>query len=100
MAPKVDSITIDQQNAIFHEKILIAFWPCLVIQKPLPTLSWKNSMLLSRSTSLNFFLTFHRKDKDVGRAFTGDFPWPAAIDAAADVYNGVSIASRRPISIF
>ena len=42
---------------------------------------------------LKFFLTFHRKDKDVGRAFAGDFPWPAAIDAAADVYNGVGIAT-------
>jgi hypothetical protein len=92
MAPKVDSITIGQKNAMFHEKFLIAFWLCSVIQKPLPTLSWKNSML-SRSTSLKFFLTFHRKDKDVGRVFARGFSWPAAIDAAADVYNGVSIAT-------
>lgn len=28
------------------------------------------------------------KDKDVGRVFAGGFSWPAAIDAAADVYNG------------
>lgn len=50
-------------------------------------------MLLSRSTSLKFFLTFHRKDKDVGRVFAGGFSWPAAIDAAADVYNGVGIVT-------
>ena len=50
MAPKIDSIAINQKNAMFREKILIAFWLRSVIQKPLPTLSWKNSMLSSRST--------------------------------------------------
>ena len=78
---------------MFHEKILIAFWLCSVIQKPLPTLSWKNSMLLSHSTPLKFFLTFHRKGKDVGRVFARGFSWPDAIDAVADVYSGVRIAT-------
>jgi hypothetical protein len=33
-----------------------------------------------------------RKDKPLGGAFDGDFSWNGAIDAAADVYNGVCFA--------
>ena len=32
-----------------------------------------------------------RKDKEMGVVFGHGFSWPAAIDAAADVYNGVRI---------
>lgn len=33
-----------------------------------------------------------RKNRQVGEVFGAGFSWPAAIDAAADVYNGVRIA--------
>jgi hypothetical protein len=32
---------------------------------------------------------FHRKDKPIPQTFGGAFSWDDAIDAAADVYNGV-----------
>lgn len=32
---------------------------------------------------------FSRKKKQVGQVFSQTFSWPEAIDAAADVYNGV-----------
>lgn len=31
----------------------------------------------------------HRKEKPVGQVFGHAFAWPDAIDAAADIYNGV-----------
>ena len=31
-----------------------------------------------------------RKDKAIGHTFGGQFSWDGLIDAAADVYNGVS----------
>lgn len=33
----------------------------------------------------------HRKEKQVGQIFGQVFSWGDAIDAAADVYNGVSL---------
>jgi hypothetical protein len=41
-----------------------------------------------------------RKDKPIGRTFGGPFVWDDALDAAADVYNGVSdIAQARSLSL-
>jgi hypothetical protein len=31
----------------------------------------------------------HRKNREVNEVFASGLSWPAAIDAAADVYNGV-----------
>lgn len=36
----------------------------------------------------------NRKDKPIGRIFGGPFSWSDAIDAAADVYNGVGHCAR------
>lgn len=36
-------------------------------------------------------LTFIRKNTEAAQVFGGGFSWPAALDAVADVYNGVSI---------
>lgn len=36
-------------------------------------------------------LIFGRKNRDVAEVFAPEFSWPAAIDTAADVYNGVSL---------
>ena len=33
-----------------------------------------------------------RKNRDVAEVFAPGFSWPAAIDAATDVYNGVGIS--------
>lgn len=34
-------------------------------------------------------LSKHRKNKEVAKFVTAGFSWPTALDAAADVYNGV-----------
>ena len=38
---------------------------------------------------------YFRKDKPVGLIFGSGFSWSEAIDAAADVYNGVSNITIR-----
>ena len=38
----------------------------------------------------NMMLIYPRKDKQVNQVFGQAFSWSEAIDAAADVYNGVS----------
>ena len=37
--------------------------------------------------------SYFRKDKPVGQIFGSGFSWSEATDAAADVYNGVSIVT-------
>jgi hypothetical protein len=36
-----------------------------------------------------------RKNRDVAEVFAPGFSWPAAIDSAADVYNGVSTSFKN-----
>lgn len=40
-----------------------------------------------------FQLISSRRDRPVGQTFGAGFLWPEAVDAAADVYNGVRSAS-------
>ena len=39
-------------------------------------------------------LIFSRKDKPVGHIFGAGFTWPEAVDAAANIYNGVGTEWR------
>lgn len=42
-------------------------------------------------TAKDEWLTLSRKNTEAAQVFGGGFAWPAALDAVADVYNGVSI---------
>ena len=43
---------------------------------------------------LNVLLIFFRKDKPTGQIFGSGFSWSEALDAVADIYNGVSSTLR------
>ena len=45
-----------------------------------------------RSRVCSFFL---RKDKHAGQVFGSGFSWSEAVDAVADIYNGVSSTFTR-----
>jgi hypothetical protein len=46
--------------------------------------------VISIDRAENTMLTLIRKDKQVNQVFGQAFSWSEAIDAVADVYNGVS----------
>ena len=45
---------------------------------------------LAPATTSGTYLIVYRKHRDVADVLAAGFSWTAAIDAAADVYNGVS----------
>ena len=64
----------------------------------MPSLRKSTSESLEKKRVLE--LTLFRKDKPIGQTFGSGFSWPEAIDAAADVYNGVSQSRSVRLLLF
>ena len=45
------------------------------------------------------YLIFFRKDKPVGHIFGSGFSWSEAVDAAAEIYNGVGSKQRGTLIV-